>query len=62
MNPETHLYAACAAFLLTHFMSATPVRPALAGAIGEKGYSAFFSLLAFATLGWMIWAYNRAPV
>ena len=56
------LTLASAAFLLTHFMSATPLRPAIAGSIGEKGYSALFSLLAFATLGWMIWAYNRAPI
>jgi len=62
MDPLTLLCIASAAFLLTHFMSATPLRPALAGALGEKGYSGLFSLLAFATLGWMIWAYNRAPV
>jgi uncharacterized membrane protein len=62
MNPEAHLYAACTAFLLAHFISATPLRPALAGAIGEKGYGAVFSLFAFVTLGWMIWAYNRAPI
>jgi uncharacterized membrane protein len=62
MDPETHLYAASAAFLLTHFVSSTPLRPALARAIGERGYIAAYSLVAFATLFWMIWAFNRAPV
>jgi uncharacterized membrane protein len=62
MDPEAHLYAASAAFLLTHFVSSTPLRPALVGTIGERAYSGLYSLLAFATLGWMIWAYNRAPL
>ena len=53
------LYAATLAFLATHFISSTPLRPALAKAIGEKGYLGAYSLLAFITLGWMIWAYNR---
>jgi uncharacterized membrane protein len=56
------LYAATIAFLATHFISSTPLRPLLAQAIGERGYLAAYSLLAFATLGWMIWAFNRAPV
>jgi uncharacterized membrane protein len=55
------LYAATIAFLATHFISSTPLRPALARAIGERGYIVAYSLVAFATLGWMIWAYNRAP-
>jgi uncharacterized membrane protein len=55
------LYAATIAFLATHFISSTPLRPLLAQAIGERGYIVAYSLLAFATLGWMIWAYNRAP-
>jgi uncharacterized membrane protein len=56
------LYAATIAFLATHFISSTPLRPLLAQAIGERGYIVAYSLLAFATLGWMIWAFNRAPV
>jgi uncharacterized membrane protein len=31
-------------------------------AIGEKGYLGVYSAAAFATLGWMIWAYLRAPL
>lgn len=56
------LVLACAAFLATHFVSSTPLRGALAGAMGEKTYQAVYSLVAFATLGWMIWAYGKAPV
>lgn len=56
------LALACAAFLATHFVSSTPLRGALAGSMGEKAYQAVYSLAAFATLGWMIWAYGRAPV
>ncbi len=55
------LYAATIAFLATHFISSTPLRAALAGAIGERGYIVVYSLLAFATLGWMIWAYGKVP-
>lgn len=62
MDANTHLYLASAAFLLTHFVPSTPLRPALAGRIGEKGYLGVYSLVAFATLGWMIWAYGKAPL
>ena len=56
------LYAATLALLATHFVSSTPLRPLLAQAIGEKGYLGAYTLVAFATLGWMIWAYNRTAV
>jgi uncharacterized membrane protein len=64
MNPDNgaQLYYATAAFLATHFIASTPLRGALVRGIGERGYLAFYSLLAFATLGWMIWAYNHAPL
>lgn len=56
------LYAAALAFLATHFISSTPLRPLLAQAIGERGYVVAYSLVAFITLVWMIWAFKRAPV
>ena len=61
MNPFTQLLLACGAFLATHFVSNTPLRPALVRAAGEKGYLALYSAAAFATLGWMIVAYYHAP-
>jgi uncharacterized membrane protein len=56
-----HLVAATLAFLLTHFVSSTPLRGAAVGAIGEWPWRAVYSLVAFATLGWMIWAYGQVP-
>lgn len=55
------LLAATAAFLLTHFIASTPLRAPLVKALGEWPYRGVYSLIAFATLGWMIWAYNAAP-
>jgi len=62
MDPFTQLVVATAGFLLTHFVSSTPLRPALIGGVGEKGYRALYVLAAFATLGWMIYAFARAPL
>ncbi|MBI1942552.1 MAG: NnrU family protein [Betaproteobacteria bacterium] len=61
MDPGVHLYLATAAFIATHFIPSTPLRAALVGAIGAKAYTGAYSLLAVATLGWMIWAYGKAP-
>ena len=55
------LFAASAAFLLTHFVSSTPLRGALVKAMGEWPYRGLYSLVALLTLGWMIWAYGNAP-
>ena len=61
MTPTGMLVLATAAFLATHFVSATPLRPALVRAMGEWPYRGLYSLVALATLGWMIWAYPAAP-
>jgi len=60
MDPAAQLYFATAAFLAAHFVTSTPLRPALVRSVGEKAYIGLYSLAAFATLGWMIWAYSRA--
>jgi uncharacterized membrane protein len=57
----TMLLAATAAFLATHFVTSTPLRPALVNAIGEWPYRGAYSTVAFVTLAWMIWAYAGAP-
>ena len=57
----TMLVAATLVFLATHFVTSTPLRPALVNAIGEWPYRGVYSLVALATLGWMIWAYGAAP-
>ncbi len=61
MDPIAHLALASAAFLATHCVSSTPLRAALVRSLGERAYLGAYSLLAFATLGWMIWAYRHAP-
>ena len=55
------LIAATAAFLLTHFVTSTPLRAKLVGAMGEWPYRVVYSQVAFISLGWMIWAYAAAP-
>lgn len=57
----TGLVAATAAFLLTHFVSSTPLRGKLVAAMGEWPYRGLYSLVAFLTLAWMILAYADAP-
>jgi uncharacterized membrane protein len=57
-----HLAVATAAFLVTHFVPSTPARTALVARIGERAYLGLYVLVAFLTLGWMIFAYNRAPL
>jgi uncharacterized membrane protein len=57
----TMLVAATLAFLATHFVTSTPLRPAMVNAMGEWPYRGVYSLVALITLGWMIWAYSGAP-
>jgi uncharacterized membrane protein len=57
----TLLVAATLAFLATHFVTSTPLRPALVRVMGEWPYRGVYSLVAFVTLGWMIWAYTQTP-
>ena len=56
MDATGLLVLATAAFLLTHFVASTPLRPALVNALGEWPYRGVYSLVAALTLGWMIWA------
>ncbi len=62
MDPAAQLWIATAAFIATHFVASTPLRAALVARIGLKAYIGVYSLAAFATLGWMIWAYAKAPL
>jgi uncharacterized membrane protein len=61
MDPLFQLALATLAFIGTHFVSSTPLRVTLVEAIGERAYLGTYSLISFATIGWMIWAYLRAP-
>jgi len=56
------LLLACAVFLATHVVPSTPLRGVLIKTTGQGVYTGLYSLIAFATIGWMSWAYVRAPV
>src|SRR5579863_1439577 len=55
------LIIAAIAFVGTHFLLSHPVRAPLVGAIGERGFSALYSLVALATFIWLVVAYRDAP-
>ena len=55
------LLLACAVFLATHFMPSTPLRGVLVKSLGQWGYTGVYSAIAFGMIGWMSWAYVRAP-
>lgn len=61
MDPMTNLALATAVFLLTHTVSSTPLRSALVEVLGDNAYLGLYVLVSLAALGWMIWAYGRAP-
>jgi len=54
--------AASVAFVASHFILSHPLRKPLVGAIGERAFQGLYALVSFATLGWMIVAYRRAPL
>ena len=55
------LLLACTVFLATHFVPSMPLRALLVRTIGQWPYTGLYSVVAFATIGWMGWAYTRAP-
>ena len=56
------LFLACTVFLATHFLPSTPLRAPLVRVLGQWGYTGAYSAVSFACIGWMGWAYARAPV
>jgi uncharacterized membrane protein len=56
------LIVATAVFLATHFVPSTPLRAALVKSAGERAYLGLYTVIALATLGWMIYAYGKAPI
>ena len=57
----TALIVAAVAFVGSHFVLSHPLRAPLVARIGERGFLALYSLVAFATLGWLVWAFRAAP-
>ncbi len=56
-----NLIAAAAAFVGTHFALSHPLRARLVRMMGEKAFPALYSLVAFATFGWMVMAFRAVP-
>ncbi len=55
------LLLAAVAFAGTHFLLSHPLRAPLVHALGERAFTGVYSLVAFATLAWMVSAYLKAP-
>src|SRR5210317_724705 len=56
------MLGAAGLFVVGHLgVSSTSLRATLVDALGERGYLGVFSLLAFATLGLLIWTYGEVP-
>lgn len=56
-----NVVAAAIAFAGTHFLLSHPLRAPLIRAIGQKGFLGLYSLVALATLIWLVLAYRAAP-
>ena len=56
-----NLIAANIAFVGMHFIMSHPLRAGLAKAFGANGFQIAYSLVSFATLGWVWFAFTAAP-
>jgi uncharacterized membrane protein len=61
MSDTMTVALAAGAFVGSHFLLSHPLRRPLVAALGEKGFLALYSVVAFVTLGAISWAYRRAP-
>jgi uncharacterized membrane protein len=61
MEGSMSLLAWAGAFVGTHFVLSHPLRRPLVGALGEKGFLALYSLVAFVTLGGIGRVYPKTP-
>lgn len=56
------LILALTAFVGSHFVLSHPLRQPLTNALGRRGFLGLYSLVALATLAWVVITYTRAPV
>ncbi|MFM9827387.1 MAG: NnrU family protein [Sphingomonas sp.] len=61
MDGTMMVAVAAASFVGTHFLMSHPLRAPLVKALGNGGFMVAYSLVAFATLGWMAQVYKAAP-
>lgn len=60
-NALANLIAASTAFVGTHFALSHPLRAPLVRMLGGVGFQIAYSLVAFATFGWMVFAFRAMP-
>ena len=60
MTGLASLALATLAFVGTHFLMSHPLRLRMVQNLGETGFTIVYSLVSFATLGWMILSYGEA--
>jgi uncharacterized membrane protein len=58
----TLLAVALTLFVGSHFLLSHPLRAPMVARLGNGGFAGVYSLVAFATLGWAVWEWRRAPV
>jgi uncharacterized membrane protein len=61
MSDTVTVAVAAGAFVGSHFLLSHPLRQPLVRVLGDKGFLALYSVVAFVTLGAISWAYRRAP-
>lgn len=61
MSPLALLGLAAFSFVATHFIMSHPLRAPLVARLGERGFLIAYTVVAFATLGWTIWAFGQVP-
>lgn len=57
----TGLVAAAVTFVGTHFALSHPLRALVVRAVGEKGFSGLYSLVALASFAWVVLAFRAVP-
>lgn len=61
MSPALSLSLATAAFVGTHLILSHPLRAAVVSRLGERGFLGLYSLVAAATLAWVVVAWRSMP-
>lgn len=61
---EQSLVSLCAAnvtFVGMHFAMSHPLRGPMVGALGERGFQLFYTLVSLAAFGWIVMAFKASP-
>ena len=61
MSTTLNLVVATLAFVGTHLLLSHPLRASLVARVGERAFLGVYSLVALATLGWMIFLWRAIP-